>query len=273
MGIFSGIGTAVGSYFGGPVGGAVGGAIGGAIDGDEERSNANQGFDKNAEMQREFAQNGIRWKVADARAAGLHPLAALGAPTTSFSPMQVGSSGPSHDMGQDISRAISATATARERATLNTLQEEHLGLQNDLLRSQIAKLNSAQVGPPLPESVAPNMAPLINVQPAKYQATTPQAPHLQAGTTADIAYARTAGGGLAIIPSRDVKEQVEDITVPQMMWGVRNNLAPNFNSNRFKPDPHRYPPGPGYNDWKWDYVRQEFVPYKATNRAEGVIRR
>ena len=39
---------------------------------------AREQFDRNEALQREFAQNGIRWRAADARAAGLHPLAALG---------------------------------------------------------------------------------------------------------------------------------------------------------------------------------------------------
>ena len=34
-------------------------------------------------LQKEFAQKGIQWKVADAKAAGIHPLAALGAQTHS----------------------------------------------------------------------------------------------------------------------------------------------------------------------------------------------
>ena len=41
----------------------------------------------NAALQREFAQNGIRWKVADAEAAGIHPLYALGAQTSPASPL------------------------------------------------------------------------------------------------------------------------------------------------------------------------------------------
>jgi hypothetical protein len=37
--------------------------------------------DQNIKMQREFAQKGIRWKVSDAKKAGIHPLYALGAST------------------------------------------------------------------------------------------------------------------------------------------------------------------------------------------------
>lgn len=45
---------------------------------------------QNADLQREFAQMGIRWRVEDAEAAGLHPLAALGMQPVQASPSYVG---------------------------------------------------------------------------------------------------------------------------------------------------------------------------------------
>lgn len=73
------------------------------------------------ERQKEFAQMGIRWRVADAKAAGLHPLFALGAATPGYSPsVQVGDSGHAQ-AGQEISRAMLASAehgVKREQAGL-----------------------------------------------------------------------------------------------------------------------------------------------------------
>lgn len=118
---------------------------------------------QNIANQREFAQNGIRWKVADAQAAGLHPLAALGAQTSSFSNV-VGGDGLKSDfsgLGQDIGRAIDAGSTAGERTdrlssavakTATRLTLEKSSLENDLLRTQIAK-QRAQIGPPIPSPV------------------------------------------------------------------------------------------------------------------------
>ena len=57
-----------------PVIGAVGSILGGKISSDAESSSASQ----NIVMQKEFAQKGIRWKVEDAKQAGIHPLYALG---------------------------------------------------------------------------------------------------------------------------------------------------------------------------------------------------
>lgn len=112
--------------------------------------------DKNIENQKLFAQKGIQWKVADATKAGLHPLAALGANTMSFNPVSTGDmGGPLADMGQNVGRAIEATQNGSERANgkIGLLQLERAGLENDLLRTQIASENArlrAQLGPPMP---------------------------------------------------------------------------------------------------------------------------
>lgn len=121
---------------------------------------------KNLEQQKEFAQHGISWKVQDAMGAGLHPLAALGAQTSSFSPVSLGGEAVKSNMdfgsmGQDITRALKATANAQERensdeSKARALELENKGLQNDVLRQQLASQiartgpRSGQVGPPMP---------------------------------------------------------------------------------------------------------------------------
>lgn len=110
----------------------------------------------NANLQREFAQNGIRWRVEDAQRAGIHPLYALGAQTHQASPVHVGTNFAA--AGQDFSRAMEATRTGPERvnAQLQALTLERAGLENELLRSQIAGSKAAllrQVGPAMPDGV------------------------------------------------------------------------------------------------------------------------
>lgn len=112
--------------------------------------------DKNVQLQKEFAQSGIQWRVADAKKAGIHPLYALGAPTvqpsvSAFSPMGAAVS----SMGQDISRAVTATQNGSERNNamnqqLAALTLQRAGLENELLATRIAKLKGGQIGPPIP---------------------------------------------------------------------------------------------------------------------------
>lgn len=108
----------------------------------QERANA-----LNAELQREFAQNSIRWRVADARAAGIHPIYALGAPTISASPSYVGATADNSmgaalaNAGQDIGRAINATRTTPERVLAlkeAQLRLESLSLDNEVKRASLA---------------------------------------------------------------------------------------------------------------------------------------
>lgn len=115
---------------------------------------------ENIALQKEFAQNGIQWKVHDAQAAGINPLAALGASTSSFSNV-VGATAQSDNSfgkgvsaaGQDIGRALKDTMAAGDQHALKMaqLQETHGELENQLLASQIAKYNAAGAGgPPTP---------------------------------------------------------------------------------------------------------------------------
>lgn len=111
------------------------------------------------ERQKEFAQMGIKWKVDDARNAGVHPLFALGASTSSYAPQSIGvekaSIGPAlAEMGQDVSRAAMAQATKAEKASVlarDAVQLDGLKLDNDIKRATLAKavqeLKPPSVGP------------------------------------------------------------------------------------------------------------------------------
>lgn len=162
---------------------------------------------ENTAAQKEFAQNGIRWRVEDAKAAGIHPLYALGAQTSSFSPVSVGSNFAA--AGQDISRSVDAARTAPERtdARIAALSLERAGLENDLLRAQIAstvtRLNQGgQVGPPLPvmssEGPVPVGPPTAN-QPIHFNGLTmPANPNMS--------------------PSQDVENRYGDVV--QELYGM-----------------------------------------------------
>lgn len=118
----------------------------------------------NYEHQKEFAQQGLRWKVEDAKAAGIHPVYAMGAPTTSFSPISLESKADTSmgnaiaSMGQDIGGAINKTRTAPERASAYTqaaqaLSLEKGALENEVLRSQLARIKQTN-SPPFPQTSA-----------------------------------------------------------------------------------------------------------------------
>lgn len=112
----------IGSIIGG-VGSLVGG-ISNAILGGQSIKAQKQINAQNLAMQKEFAQNSIQWRTADAKKAGIHPLYALGANGASYTPQSFDSSGY-QQMGQGISDAMNGLALAGQK------------LQNDLLASQV----------------------------------------------------------------------------------------------------------------------------------------
>lgn len=129
----------------------------------------NQNLANQMAMQKQFAKNGIRWRVEDARKAGIHPLYAIGANTASYTPSSVAFQGDSSlgnafaAAGQDIGRAINSTRTAPERADAFTKSMQAITLQNaglDLeikkatLASQIAR-NRDNATPPGPGGLLP----------------------------------------------------------------------------------------------------------------------
>lgn len=64
---------------------------------------------QNISQQREFAQKSIRWRVKDAKAAGIHPLAALGAAGSQYQP--VGASSAAGEGLKEIGRAVGSAAS------------------------------------------------------------------------------------------------------------------------------------------------------------------
>lgn len=205
----------------------------------------------NAQLQKEFAKNGIRWKVADAKAAGVSPLYALGAPVMSASPSFVGGSGPDYaGMGQNIARAIDTGRTKDERveARLEALQLERGQLENDLLRSQIAQINQPGTGPGLPGS-----SDLISgqgdvqVTPSKVITGSPESGKRQPGYITEYQFTSPGkdGQGSTIVPSDDMKQRIEDDFFGEMLWHLKNRLiAPRH------PDPDMY-----WNPFMQEYRR------------------
>lgn len=109
------------------------------------------------ERQKEFAKMGIQWKVADATAAGVHPLFALGASTSSYAPQSIGLENASAhlgkglaDMGQDLSRAATATMSQAQKGAIvakDALVMEGMKLDNDIKRASLASAIQKLQGP------------------------------------------------------------------------------------------------------------------------------
>lgn len=263
--------------------GAIGGLIGAGLSflgKKKDQKNAAKQSAQEYQRQKEFAQTGIQWKVADAKKAGIAPLAALGSSPISYAPQSVGNF-DFGSTGQDIGRAIQAAQSGPTRVdaftrTAQALELERGGLQNDLLRAQIAKLTQPGTGPGIAVDSdgylipgQPNSGvPGTQMQPSKYSATTAGVPYQQAGTTADVHYADTAGGGKYPIPSAVVKQQIEDMTIPELMWSIRNNILPMFGDRSTAPNnPNRAWDDEEYFDPIWGWKTRKAQTYRPKMRV------
>lgn len=252
------------------------------------KSSAEKANKANIKLQKEFAQNGIQWKVADAKAAGLHPLAALGAQTTAFSPSVVGDTSFGTGIaqaGQDVGRAINSTRTQGQKAdaytkTVQDLSIQRMGLENTLLASQIAKTNQAGSPPDMPTATqrylvdgqgegkvsTPNLpsgTPLISDQPLQRVVSDPSAPFQEPGAINDLGFARTSTGHTPI-PSGDMKQRIDDDLIGTLIWNLRNRLLPTVGLNRTPP--YKAPRG---SHWEYDRLRQEYQLVGPANGGGG----
>lgn len=162
--------------------------------------------------QEEFAKYGLQWKVADAKAAGLHPLFGLGG-GASYSPVNAMSdagsmgsasgpagtgmgmpglpatetSNPLRDVGQDLSRAIMATQTERERQEdqISDIQKRYMESQINLNNARASELQrsamNAQIGPSFPDVNKGQRVGAVEVKPAENISHAPGSPSSEAG--------------------------------------------------------------------------------------------
>lgn len=223
--------------------------------------------DQNVALQKEFAQHGVRWKVEDAKAAGLHPLAALGAQTSSFSPIQVGSSLPESfaRAGQDISRAVDAKTTHPERIAniqerLLQIQADGAEIDNAIKASQLARMNATQVPPALP---SPDSSGLVELEPMRRIASHPAALHSEPTSVSDVGYSRTSSGGLSPTLSKDLSDRQGELEIAGLPWFYRNYIRPNIPWNYFNQDiaPPKNQLPKGAKGWYWSPFEQAWKPH------------
>ena len=262
-----GWGSAIGSAIG-----AVGSLIGGGI----ASNNANKQY----EMQKEFAQNGIRWKVADAKAAGIHPLAALGAQTFSYNPIAVGDNGIADalsQMGQGIDRAVAAKQTAEERA----LEQDFVDKQRELdirqkekniqlLDSEIYRNNSAAYESLKRASIPPAMPSTFRKGfDGQGDAKSGNTPGLEVAGGVDKPFNKYAWtvnpeGKMELQPSQDYAQSYEDKAFIEWIPWINAFLKEVYYATTGKPlngyvynsRLHRWVPAPKFPECRGKYTKK-----------------
>lgn len=118
---------------------ALGSVIGGQLN---ARSQAEANA-QNIALSREMAQKSIQYKVADAKQAGIHPLYALGAPTSSaaqvVAPQKDYVGKAMQQMGQSIANIQTDQQMRLNEAQIKKIELENAKTKNDIMSSGGAK--------------------------------------------------------------------------------------------------------------------------------------
>lgn len=259
-----GLGSVIGSAIG-----AVGSIAGGILGANSAQNVAGLNY----EAQKEFAQNGIRWKVEDAKRAGIHPLYALGASTQGYSPSggytgDYGIADAAAHLGQGFERAQQAKMTKEEREKQDVRDAiQDMAALEDL--NQKRRMNDAQIRladseifrnfalstnalrqSGLPPAMPGGPGGVIPGQGESYATgqTTPEIsevvtsaaglPSVQAGSPPDARFYSTATGR-APLPTEESGDAMDAAFGAGIQWSFRNNILP-YLANFFPiNDPHR----------------------------------
>lgn len=266
--------------------GEILGAAGGLVSGIMGAQANKAAMQKQLDYQASWNKHKIATTVRDAKAAGVHPLYALGANVGSFSPVPVGDLNPMSglaDAGQAIGRAIDAGAPESGKATtiLGTeaakAQIRGLQLDNEIKRvrlaSDIATLGAGATRPGVPDPMMPPRlidgqgdATMVDPKSAfkvqkQISAASPFDPTgaTEAGVTPEVQFVKTKTGWAPTVP-QSLQEAYENDWLGQAQWQLRNRVypfMPNIGSkgNQFYNPPFKAPAG---KHWMFNGVIGEY---------------
>lgn len=233
---------------------------------------------KQQKAQVQFAKNAIQWKTQDALKAGIHPLYALGAQTTSYQPVSVGGTSDLGsgiaDAGKQIAQGMSASDAPGGRPNalaleLAKVQIEGAKIDNAIkgqeLASKIATVNPAGAAIPALQrwgmdgqgnSTAVPLNQRGIQESTRRDVREPGAPHTVAGAGPDVGFTQTATGGFNPIIPPELAESLESDQLGEIIWGLRNRLLPSLTLGQYggKPNIPRAP----YEDVYFNPFLQEW---------------
>lgn len=275
----------------GDIGSAVGG-IASAISG-HSANNANAALTRaQFEYQKELHRNQLQWRVEDAKKAGLHPMAALGLSSMSFSPVSSTMQGSDYSWMGDMGQALGAGYAAmkgknkeeQEQAKILQAKSEALQLRNaelqnerleaeiDAIRWDMAGSMSGAIGPALRGPGSPFTSGLnkskyaIEGQPDSFITSGFEEPIKSYSIRLDA-----DGKPAEIIPSDAYKSRVEDTMGVEWLPWVKSILldrgAKDFGLNvgdfYWDSDKDRYVKGDGFWRRTGKVVRKKWKDFKS----------
>lgn len=174
-------------------------------------------------LQLNLATNAIKYRVADAKRAGINPLAALGVTPMNYSPSFVGSKkDPSKYLNQ-MGQGLSSLGRLGDKTAQESIELDNEGKRLEILeKKMLLGLTPRPVGAPPPVdgtynqtlsgqtqsgSSLSNFTKKVLVQPK--QTTVQGGPGHEAGSIAMFQFVNRPDGGLDAVISKDLSEPAE----------------------------------------------------------------
>jgi hypothetical protein len=234
--------------------GQIAAQIGGKmLDGGINRIWNYQSFVDNAQLAREFANHGIQWRVADAKAAGIHPAIAVGAPPTNA---------PAQQVNYQTQDALALGDIKLKEALANKYNAEAVQAMrgNWQMRPENQAMYSGTIPPNLPSQDK-------NIRVVPKESITRQAGDrsYEAGDSPMKRYVQTGPNRWKSAISKDMEEAAEND--PSLKWGFFGSQVGQYLrgigspwSKRHRPKPPSFSPGRG-KKWEYDSGSGEWVAY------------
>lgn len=195
-------------------------------------NNQNKLAERQENLQREFAQNSIQWRVNDAKKAGIHPLAALGSQGISYNPSYVG--------GDDFGGSQASISYTPEKKVDEKTQAYNDKVNELNLRMQEANTREAEANATLAErslisnpnntggvlfGAAQTKGSLINqtgighsASPTSMPGQASVNPYGVADVNNAVNFTKNMDGSVSLMPSQDIQDLVSESTLERGRW-------------------------------------------------------
>lgn len=185
--------------------------------------NQNKLAERQENLQREFAQNSIQWRVNDAKKAGIHPVAALGSQGISYNPSYVGGD----NFGGSQASVSVSTGGDKEIDELNkrllTAQVRHA--EAEATSAEMANLPKPQNTGGVLFGASQTKGALTN-QTGVGHSASPTAMPGQASVNPygvdevnnAVNFTKNTDGSLSLMPSQDVQDLVSESVLERLRW-------------------------------------------------------
>lgn len=185
-------------------------------------NNQNKLAKRQEDLQREFAQNSIQWRVNDAKKAGIHPIAALGSQGISYNPSYVG--------GDNFGGSQASISTSTGDKEMNELNKRLLTAQ---VRQAEAEATSAERSLlPKPQNTggvlfgaSQTRGSLTNqtgvghsASPTSMPGQASVNPYGVAEVNNAVNFTKNTDGSLSLMPSEDVQDLVSESMLERLRW-------------------------------------------------------